>query len=395
MSVAARRFATGLLVMLVLAGCGIAPGRYTGGSDDITPDMLINDSPLSRGFELADLSGVDILAVTPEMEAYLGIHIAPGMSENSKIRQLLLSVVDNQQFRLVYDDSAAETFRDGRGNCLSFTNLFVAMARYVGLDAKYQEVEIPPDWSLAGHALLLSRHVNAFVDLQQYTDRVVDFNTEVVHFRIHDLKENYQREIISDRRARAHYFNNIGVEYMLTGGDTLLALANLQQGAREDATFAPVWISLGLLHRREGFFEYAEAAYRQALEVDATNLVAMSNLASLYEEVGRTDLAALYRQKVESHRMSNPYYRYALAEEAFASGDYAAAIDHLSFAVRKRKDEDRFYFLLSLSYMMSGSREEAQHWMQKAEEVAAQADDRKKYQHKLEMLMEIDPTRGG
>ena len=50
----------------------------------------------------------------------------------------------------MYDEitrTASETFRARRGNCLSFSNMFVAMARDVGLDVQFQEVEIPPDWT--------------------------------------------------------------------------------------------------------------------------------------------------------------------------------------------------------------------------------------------------------
>ena len=34
----------------------------------------------------------------------------------------------------------------GRGNCLSFSSMFVAMAREADLTAYFQEVYIPPNW---------------------------------------------------------------------------------------------------------------------------------------------------------------------------------------------------------------------------------------------------------
>ena len=115
--------------------------------------------------------------------------------------------------------------------------------------------------------------------------------------------------------------------------------------------------------------------------------MAMSNLANLYTEEGKAELAGYYHDRVKSHRMSNPFYRYQLANTAFADGDYKAAIQNLKFAIRKRKDQDQFYFLLSLSYLMSGEKELAQRWMKKAEEVALKSASKQKYHHKLDLLL--------
>ena len=272
-----------------------------------------------------------------------------------------------------------ETFRDQRGNCLSFTNMFVAMARYVDLDASYQEVEIPPAWSVSGHSFLFNQHINVFIDLENDVPRVVDFN--MMNFNV-----NYKRRVISDQRARAHYFSNMGVEYMLAG-DTALAFAHFREGISEDKSYSPAWVNLGILYRREGYPDYAEAAFLRAVEIDRFNLVAMSNLSSLYYEQGHTELAEQYRGQVESHRMRNPYYRYQTAQADFVNGDYDAAIKNLKYAVRERKNEGSFYMLMSLSYLMKGDREAAQRWMKKAEEVTEQAADRQKYNSKYEMLM--------
>ncbi len=48
---------------------------------------------------------------------------------------------------------------------MSFTNMFLSMARYVGLNASFQEVKVPPDWTRRGDSFVLSRHINVNVDL--------------------------------------------------------------------------------------------------------------------------------------------------------------------------------------------------------------------------------------
>ncbi|MCH5374192.1 MAG: hypothetical protein JJ992_09460, partial [Planctomycetes bacterium] len=345
-------------------------------------------SPLAARFESVDLSAQDTLEVTADMVEFLDRSVDIHRTEQTRLADLLNAIVDENRFELVYDDktrTASETFRDRRGNCLSFTNMFVAMARYLGLSAQFQEVEIPPDWSSAGHALLLSEHVNVFIDLTQYTDRVVDFNTELVHFFVHDLEPTYRRRVISDQRARAHYFNNVGVEVMLLRGDNSVAFNYFRQSLNDDPTFSPGWISLGILYRREGLMSYAEAAFLQALEADPYNLVAMSNLATLYELTGQVEKSAFYKGEVRTHRLQNPYFRYELAREAFVNGNYDEAIEHMNAAIRRQDQESEFYSLLSLSYMMVGDSRSAKRWMQQAEEVAS-ASEKQKYRRKLEYM---------
>ena len=152
-------------------------------------------------------------------------------------------------------------------------------------------------------------------------------------------------------------------------------------------SFSSAWANLGSLYSREGFLQHAEAAYLKALDTDKTNLVAMSNLAGLYDNQGKGELALQYQRKIESHRMQNPYYRYHLARTAFENGEYATAIDHLKYAVRKNKYDDSFYFLMSLSYLKNGEKEAAQRWMKKAEEVSEMDADKKRYHNKLDLLM--------
>jgi len=372
-----------LSAITMLSSCATVPENASSlENNNVTASMVLNASPLLEGQEPEDLSQIDILELTPGMITFLNNHVGDEDNRYARLRLLLFAVIGEGQFDLVYDDStrtAMETFRDQRGNCLSFTNMFVAMARYVNLDASYQEVKIPPDWSVSGHSFLFSQHVNVFIDLENDDPRVVDFN--MAEFNV-----NYERRVISDQRARAHYFSNMGVEHMLAG-DTALAFANFTESIGEDKSYSPAWVNLGILYRREGYPDYAEAAYLKAVEIDRLNLVAMSNLSSLYYEQGHTDLAEQYRGQVESHRMRNPYYRYQAAQEDFVNGDYDAAIDNLKYAVRERKNEDSFYMLMSLSYLMKGDREAAQHWMKKAEEVAEQAADKHKYNSKYELLM--------
>ena len=108
-----------------------------------------------------------------------------------------------------YDDSATktalQTFHDRVGNCMSFTSLFVVLAREAGLQVTFQKVAVPPIWQADSDLIILNDHVNALVR-QKFEKRVV------VDFNATELKANYETEPVSDTYAQALYFNNIAMD---------------------------------------------------------------------------------------------------------------------------------------------------------------------------------------
>jgi hypothetical protein len=368
--------------LLLLLGCTQASVRPQ--TSPVTVEELLSGTALGQGQPAQALVGEDeILTVSPEMVRFLDSYVVRDAGSFVRLQQLLYAIITEGSFGLEYDDrtrTAAQTFAERRGNCLSFSNLFVAMARNVGLSVSYQEVDIPPDWSFDNDVYVLNRHVNVHVELGITGEHVVDFN-------IDDFRASYDRRVIPDSRAFAHYYNNMGAEHMLAG-ERATALAYFRKALfASDRSFSPAWTNLGTLYRRCGLSSHAEAAYLRALTVDRHDEVAMSSLAELYRRRGETELANAYLKKVINHRKQNPYFRYHLAREAFFSGDYATAISHLRYAARKKPNEDLFCFLLGVAYLQSGDTAAARRWLTRAEEVAATDALKRNYSSKMEALL--------
>jgi Flp pilus assembly protein TadD len=365
----------------MLAGAGL-----TGSAElpVVSVDELLAGAPLGVAEELPTvINNAEVLAVSPAMVAFIDEQVDRRASDSLKFHQLAFAVINEDSFGFEHVEvtrTAAETFRLRRGNCLSFSNLFIALAREAGLKARFQEVDIPPNWTMQDDAYILNRHVNVIIDLGSAGRHSVDFN-------IYDFRTSYDRRTISDTRALAHYFNNMGVESM-QAGDVASALAYYRKAIIDNSgEFAPAWTNLGILYMRAGNPDYAEAAYLQALEVDPGHDVAMSNLVSLYDHRGDAERADLFRRKVAHHRNQNPYYRFHLAREAFFARDYEGAISHLKFAVRRRQNEDRFCFLLGLSYLQLGEEKAARRWLRRAEELAATDSLKRSYSNKIDLLL--------
>lgn len=333
------------------------------------------------GFSPPETAEVDMLAVNDDMRAFVREHVPENVGDRRKV-ELLLGAILDQGLHLTYDNfrtyTAEEAFYAREGNCMSFTNLFVALAREAGVNARFQEVEVPPIWAARGETWMLNLHINALVDLPAHK-QVVDFNLD-------DYDRDYHRRVITDRAARARYHNNMGVHWM-SQGDPDRAFAAFREALRLRPSTGYFWTNLGTLYRREGMMDAAESAYRAAVTID-DEPVATSSLARLYEGLGERQLSAWYRERVELFRSKNPYYLFYLAEEAYARSDYPEAESLLLKALHQYSRDHRIYRLLGLTHLQQGDIWLAEKRFRQAAELA---DDeaRTRYMHKLELLAEL------
>lgn len=371
-----------LLLALLLAGCA-APGPAPQQAGAVASrDDALSGAPIFGAGPLPPLPEVDILALDQPMREFLARHVDRRANPHLRLQQLVYAIISEGSFGLNYSEAtrtATQTFAARDGNCLSFTNMFVALARAVGLEVRYQQIDIPPDWEQRGELFVLNRHINVLVDLGPAAQKVVDFN-------IADFKSRYDRHAVSDRRAEAHYYSNMGAE-KFQAGDLRAAFLYLRRGLQADASFSPLWTNLGTVYLRAGALAHAEASYLEALRQDGADMVAISNLARLYERRGDSARATHYRELAQRHRDNNPWYRYRQARAAFFARDYAKALEDLDFAIRRKPDEDTFLFLRGMVHLQRGDASRARADLEKAEAVAADESLKRNYHSKMQLLL--------
>jgi Flp pilus assembly protein TadD len=281
--------------------------------------------------------------------------------------------------------TASETFRDRSGNCLSFTNMFISMARYLGFNARLREVEIAPTWSKRGRLITFNRHVNVAVPIGG-VPYVVDLFPRVDRIEIGG-------RIVSDDRGVAHFYNNKGADNLALGNFSL-ALAYFEKALEIDPKAAFVWANLGVAQGLQGEVEAAERSYLTAIDLEQKNMIAIANLAKLYERLGREELAAKYSERVEDFQETNPYYHYSLGQEAYESKQFEEAIRHYEKALKRKSKEHHFHFALAKAYTHLGKTEEAIEHLKKAHEYAPSGAGRNRYGEKLEILMATGRSSG-
>lgn len=322
----------------------------------------------------------DPLQINDEMKQFLQSHIGSEGDPLDQLHTLVRVVFQENALNFEYvpqTRTAIETYNHRGGNCISFTFLFLAMARHLGLDARFREVDVAPTWSRVGDVISISGHANAavFIGNQGY---VVDLFPRVDRIQLGG-------RIVSDERARAHYFSNRAVD-QLAQGHTEDAAEYLRVALELDPTSTFAWTNLGVVRSFKRDPEGAESAYLKALELEPAEMVAMSNLASLYQYLGRTREAKTYASKVRRFKLRNPYYHFGLGMQAFQNGQYREAVDRFRIALRLKPVEHNFDLAIAKAYVRLGRIDKASGYLKLAAKNAPDELSKSRYNEKLALL---------
>ncbi len=327
-----------------------------------------------------------IMQLPPALHTLLQQRIDRGADAEHRLQQLVALAFDANGLDLQYDPKAthsvAESYATRHVNCLSFTLLFVAMARDIGLQAQVQEVRRVLSWYEDGNALYNVGHVNAGVRVDSGRGSI-DLDRSV-------LMDRRGPQPISDRRALAHYYNNRGAELMVDG-DVDGARAHLAMALQMDPRFAGAWNNQGVLAMRDGDSTAAARDYAKALEIDPEHLPALSNAVGLARRLGDGTREAALQRQMEQVRQRDPFQQYLLGNEAERRQDYAAAIAYYRHALHLYDGAHLLYFALARAYLHSGDTRRATAALREA---MAHADPatQPRYQGKLDALRRLSST---
>jgi Flp pilus assembly protein TadD len=271
----------------------------------------------------------------------------------------------------------AEAYLDRQANCVTYTLMFLALARLAGLEAYPQEIEEILSWQQLGDIVYRGNHVNvrARAGRRHY---LVDVGGDSVIGR-HPAKR------ISMQRALAQYYNNRAV-VLLSEQRLPAALAHAAIALELDPDYPTTWSNTGVLRLRNGDRSGAESAYATALKLDPNNASALFNLVGLYQRSGDRGREAPLRKRLEKVEQKDPFHHFLLAMEYEKRGDGARAVAHYLRAIRLHGGEHRFYSGLARAYLLDGDPLRARKALQRALSLAGDRDSRASYQARLEQL---------
>lgn len=330
-----------------------------------------------------------IMAVPPELQARLRDEIvADHPSQNERLQRLVAFMFEPQGLAMFYRSDATytveQTYAAREANCLSFTLLFLALAREAGLDAYPQVIEETLGWDQRANTIYRNIHINAGVRIggQRYT---VDVASDSVIARHHP-------EQVSDQRLLALFYNNQAVD-LLTQNRVEPALAYISEAIDLDPDYAAHWSNAGVLYLRNGDPARAERAYTRALTLAPQHAGALFNMAGLYERIGDHKRETEFRRRLEQVQDRDPFHHFLLAIGLEKNGDYRRAVKHYQRAIRLYPDEHRFYFALAKAYVQLGDIRRASRALLRAQ-AHSDGATRDLYQAKLESLRK-SPAQAG
>jgi tetratricopeptide (TPR) repeat protein len=326
---------TGLLVILQVAACTTAP-VFESEAESVRLDQLIAE------IETPDPSEY-LLHVPVSMQQALDRAIDEEWSQRRKFRALRKYLFDeetkNVQYRAEATLTAAQAFERQEGNCLSISNLFIASARHLGIDASYQTVWVRPTWENEGVTMIRYEHIVAVGRLDNGDDYVVDFLPEF-------SESDRGKEIITDIHALALFHNNLGAEAVVRR-DLPRAEQELLLAAKLWPENSDIWNNLGAAWRRQERLDLAESSYKRALRLETNNYSALANLTQFYLGQDRREAAEQFLKRVTRYYRRNPYYYYYMAQLFYREGSYEEAREQIRTAIRLKNDDPDFYRALS------------------------------------------------
>lgn len=377
---------SGLSLVLVLAMQALAPEP----AHAATQQALVTpvETPAPAPEPAPPPTPEAITAIPAELQALLRERVVGHGSRENRLQRLVDFMFDADGLALEYDghttSTVAQSFRRHKVNCLSFSLLFVALARQAGLDAYVQETDHVLAWYEGSGVLYSAGHVNAGVDLG-HRRQTIDIDSSIMMTRGPPQK-------ISDQRALAHYYNNRGAELM-DQQQPVAARKYLDTAIAMAPDFLGTWNNLGVLEMRTGDVQAAERAYLNAYRKDPGYAATLSNLVSLYRQTGDRARAAVFEGQLFQVEQNDPFHHMLLALAYEQRGDFEQAVDHYRQAIRLHSDH-RLYFGLARVYIQMGDRRHARRALERARDAAGN-DARGLYQAKLEKLRKHRDSRNG
>ncbi len=278
-----------------------------------------------------------------------------GIPKLDRVRRLFEFMVAEDGLALRYREQPtygiAESYARREVNCLSFTMMFIALARATGVDAYAQASEDALAMRVVDNTLFRARHVKAGIDIDgaQYT---VD-----VGWRSVVVERNPRR--ISDVQLVALLYNNNAVERLARGAKTE-ATNEIATAMALDPDSATIWSNAGVIHWRSGRRDAAEHAYLQALELEQGHVGALSNLVGMYRTTGATRRADRYDQRLQRAQASDPFSQFLMARELMQLEAYDLAAAHYRRAIRLLPNQPKFHRSLAEAYQKLGKDRAAQ-----------------------------------
>lgn len=342
----------------------------------------------------------DLFTLSPEMRSYLTSQaFTRHLRQKGQRHGLVEALYSKTDLRLEYESSrtrtAAQTYADRSGNCLSLVIMTAAFARELGMQVRFRSVDADSTWSRSAGLYLGSAHVNISLgdrpdvgtrSTDQYDALVVDFipQDEAARLRARELDED---------DISALYLNNRAAEMLVQD-----RIDDAYWWARAAVAKRPGMVAalntLAVIYDRHGDAALAEQTYRTALEREPENVMVMRNLQPVLAALGKHGEAQALGQRIAGIEPFPPYYFFEQGTLALREGDYDKAKRLFEREVKRAPYNDEFRFWLGVAHLRLGDVKHAREQIAKAVDTSTRQENRQAYSAKLAYLRRVSAGTG-
>jgi Tfp pilus assembly protein PilF len=355
-----RSISTGIVALSLLSavGCGTARKHV------YTPDEIVAD--LQTRVPPSVVQKVVVpYDINDEIRELARTSVDRLRTDKEKTRAIIDAMISRTGMSIAYDwlsnKTAQQVFYEGKGSCLAYTNLFVGMAREVGVDAVYVDVTTVERITKEAEVIVNNGHITAGV---RYGPDLVMYD-----FTRTPEREYMGAKVIDDFEAIANYYNNQGFLYGYfaeTAGDmgdnfdpASAELEMYEMALDVYPEFVRARNNLGVALRRRGRIDEAIDHYKLALKVDPRFAEARSNLGAAYHALGRTDEAIQEFERAAKSTGSNAFHYHHMGVIQYQQRNYKEALDYFKKAISRDGSLADARYYLGETYMALGEREKA------------------------------------
>jgi tetratricopeptide (TPR) repeat protein len=263
------------LLACVALALAVAPAKAARDRETLTPEAW-DRVVLDAGLDPAEVENP--LGYTEAMTAFAS-EIAGVGTERDRLLRLQRHLFDRSKSTFEYDEhvtlTAREAFETRRGNCVAFTNLFVGLARSIGIDAQAVMFHRRASLEVEGDLQIFNTHLAAGYRMGGRA-LVFDF------FNLQTERE-FGFSLLDDRSHAGIYFSNRGTG-VLRAGDIGGAMVWLDLATRIAPGLGAAWGNLGVVRRRTGDVDGAIEAHLFALELEPYEHRALANMRQTVDD---------------------------------------------------------------------------------------------------------------
>jgi tetratricopeptide (TPR) repeat protein len=265
-----------------------------------------------------------------------------------------------------------------------------ALAKELGFDVRFQDIEVPEYWTIREGQGLLNRHINLQIIPRQKNQIHFHFITRgfEVDFDAQATRQHFPKTRLNLNQVVAMFHNNIGADALINK-DYVKAYAYFRAAILRFPDLTSALANLGYLFRLTGHYEYSENAYLQAITKDQNNWSAWSNLSHLYRYMGHDQKALDIEKRVAQKRSTNPFFHINMGDKAFDKEQWQIALKHYQRALKLDKRYPEVYFGLGKTYFELGNIQRSKQYLKLAKKKKRTGQEQATYQGKINFMASL------